>query len=464
MNSPMFSRRIPLIVAAAFFMETLDSTIVTTSLPAIADSFGETALEMTSIVTVYMVAMAAFVPTAGWASARFGARNLFAAAVAVFTLASLVCGASPTYEVLLAARLLQGIAAAFMSPVGRLVVLREAPKSQIISAIGLIVWPGLIAPVIGPPLGGLITTYASWRWIFLVNIPIGIAGILLVLRYVPKQAKEVPIALDKLGFVLTAVALACSIHGLVLAGRPDVRIAEVLGFIAVGIAMGALAIRHAQKNPTPMLDLAAVRVRTFALCTVSAGFIARASISMTPFLLPLMFQIGFGESAVHAGVMLLVYMSGNLAMKSVTTPILRRFGFRDVLRVNGTLCVLSLIACGLLSPLTPTVVTYIVLFVSGMTRSMHFTSTATLAFADVADKDRPGASTLSAMSQQFASVFGVAIAAFALGVSQTLSGGAPLTLTDFQRALFTAAALMAIAVAWMTTLPKDAGIELSRKS
>ena len=464
MNSPMFSRRIPLIVAAAFFMETLDSTIVTTSLPAIADSFGETALEMTSIVTVYMVAMAAFVPTAGWASARFGARNLFAAAVAVFTLASLVCGASPTYEVLLAARLLQGIAAAFMSPVGRLVVLRAAPKSQIISAIGLIVWPGLIAPVIGPPLGGLITTYASWRWIFLVNIPIGIAGILLVLRYVPKQAKEVPIALDKLGFVLTAVALACSIHGLVLAGRPDVRIAEVLGFIAVGIAMGALAIRHAQKNPTPMLDLAAVRVRTFALCTVSAGFIARASISMTPFLLPLMFQIGFGESAVHAGVMLLVYMSGNLAMKSVTTPILRRFGFRDVLRVNGTLCVLSLIACGLLSPLTPTVVTYIVLFVSGMTRSMHFTSTATLAFADVADKDRPGASTLSAMSQQFASVFGVAIAAFALGVSQTLSGGAPLTLTDFQRALFTAAALMAIAVAWMTTLPKDAGIELSRKS
>ncbi len=464
MNSPTFSRRIPLIVAAAFFMETLDSTIVTTSLPAIANSFGESALEMTSIVTVYMVAMAAFIPTAGWASARFGARNLFAAAVAVFTLASLVCGASPTYEVLLAARLLQGIAAAFMSPVGRLVVLREAPKSQIISAIGLIVWPGLIAPVIGPPLGGLITTYASWRWIFLVNIPIGIAGVLLVLRYVPRQAKEAPFALDKLGFVLTAVALAGCIHGLVLAGRPDVRVAEVLGYIAVGLGVGALAIRHALRHPSPMLDLAAVRVRTFALSTVSAGFIARASISMTPFLLPLMFQIGFGESAVHAGVMLLVYMGGNLVMKSVTTPILRRFGFRDVLRVNGTLCVISLIACGTLSPLTPAVITYLVLFVSGMTRSMHFTSTATLAFADVADNDRPGASALFAMSQQFATVFGVAIAAFALGVSQTLGGGAPLSLTDFQRGLFAAAALMAIAVAWLATLPRDAGIELSRKS
>ena len=458
-----FSRRIPLIVAAAFFMETLDSTIVTTSLPAIARSFGQPTLALTSIVTVYMVAMVAFVPTAGWASARFGARRLFAGAIGVFTLASLACGVSASYEVLLVARLVQGAAAAFMSPVGRLVVLREAPKAYIINAIGLIVWPGLIAPVIGPPLGGFITTYSSWRWIFLVNIPVGMLGVLLVLRFVPADARERYAPLDMIGFLLTALALATLIHGLSLAGHPDARAIDFGAYILVGIAVGAVAVRHAMRHPTPMLDLRAIRVPTFALCTISAGLLARTAISMTPFLLPLMFQIGFGETALQAGVMLLVYMAGNLSMKSVTTPILRRFGFRDVLRLNGVICVASLIACGMLSPLTPTVLTYVILFVAGMTRSMHFTSTSTLTFADVSDKDRPGASTLAAMAQQFASVLGVAVAAFSLGVSQSLGGGAPLALADFQHSLYAAAGVMAIAVAWLSRLPEDAGIELSRK-
>ncbi len=461
---PSFSRRIPFIVAAAFFMESLDSTIVTTSLPAIAQSLDQPTLRLTSLVTVYLVAMVAFVPTAGWASARFGARNLFAAAIALFTLASLACGASPSYEVLLGARLIQGVAAAFMSPVGRLVVLRQAPKVHIIRAIGLIVWPGLIAPVIGPALGGLITTYSSWRWIFLVNIPVGVLGVVLVLRLIPKETKEAPVALDMTGFALNAVALATLIHGLVLAGRPDARVIDFGSYILIGIGVGALAIRHALKHPSPMLDLAAVRVPTFALCAVSAGFLARTAISMTPFLLPLMFQIGFGQNALQAGVMLLVYMSGNLAMKSVTTPILHRFGFRDVLLINGILCVASLIACGLLSQFTPIVVIYVVLFVAGMTRSMQFTCTSTLAFADVSDKDRAGASTLAAMTQQCAVVLGVAVAAFTLGLSQSLAGGGSLALSDFHRSLYVAAGMMAIAVAWMTRqLPRDAGIELSKR-
>jgi len=457
------SRRIPLIVAAAFFMETLDSTIVTTALPAIARNLGESTLDLAASITVYLVAMAVFIPTAGWASNRFGARNLFAAAVAVFTLASLLCGLAPSFWTLIAARLLQGAAAAFMSPVGRLVVLRETPKHQIITAIGLIVWPGLIAPVVGPPLGGFITTYASWRWIFFFNIPLGLLGVFLVLRFVPKHAPGPRSRFDVAGFVLTAAALATLIHGLSLIAERGGGVLSGGAFITVGLLCGLAAVRHARRCSAPMLDLAAVAVPTFALSTITAGFAARIAISMTPFLLPLMFQIGFGTSPFEAGILLLVYMAGNLAMKSVTTPILHRYGFRNVIRVNGTLCVAALVACGLLSPSVHIAVVYIVLFVAGMTRSMNFTSMNTLAFADVPAPAQPGASTLAVMAQQVANVLGVAIAALALEIFQAVRAGTELALGDFQNALFAAATLMAASVLWSLRLPADAGAELSRR-
>lgn len=445
-------------------METLDATIVTTALPAMARSLGESTLDLTASITVYLVAMTVFVPTAGWASARFGARNVFAGAVAVFTLASLLCGVSPSFWALISARLLQGTAAAFMSPVGRLIVLREAPKHHIIRSIALIVWPALIAPVIGPALGGFITTYASWRWIFLLNIPLGIVGVYLVLRFIPQHAERSRDRFDAVGFVLTAASLATLIYGLSLVARGGSGLISGGVFVVFGLACGCVAVWHALHKTAPMLDLAAVRVPTFALSTITAGLAARVAISMTPFLLPLMFQIGFGATPFVAGIMLLVYMAGNLAMKSITTPILHRFGFRDVIRVNGTLCALTLVACGMLSPAVPTPVACAVLFAAGMTRSMNFTSMATLAFADVPAQVRPGATTLAAMSQQAASAMGVAAAAVALGLFQTIRAEPTLTLPDFQDALFVSAGLMAAAVLWSLRLPPDAGAELSRRS
>ena len=458
---PTFSRRIPLIVAAAFFMETLDSTIVTTALPAIAASFHASTLELSLSISAYLVALAVFVPTAGWASNRFGARRLFAGAIALFTLSSLMCALSPNLWAFIAARAVQGAAAAFMSPVGRLVVLRSTPKQRLIEAISLITWPGLIGPVLGPPLGGLITIYASWHWIFLINIPLGIAGAWLVLRHVPSEAATEHTPFDAAGFLLTAMALAALVHGLSLLGETQGAPKVALAWLAAALVAGGLAIRHALRHPTPMLDLRAARVPTFAISMLTAGMAARIAISATPFLLPLMFQIGFGLDAFRAGVMLLVYMGGNLAMKSATTPVLRRFGFRRVLTVNGLLCAAAMAACGLHGPGLSLALIYPVLFIAGMTRSMHFTTVSTLAFADIAADQRAGASTISAMAQQVAATLGVAFAALGLAMFQNLRGSPSLALADFQRALLCGAGLMALAALWSLRLAPGAGSEVS---
>jgi MFS family permease len=480
----VFSRRVPLIVAAAFFMETLDGTIVTTALPAIAQSMHRPTLSLTPGISAYLLAVAIFVPAAGWASERLGARRLFASAIALFTLASLCCALSPTPALFFVARGIQGAAAAFMSPVGRLVVLRETARQHIIEAIAIITWPALIGPVIGPPLAGLITTYASWRWIFLINVPIGIFGVWLVLRVVPEHPGQKLARFDLSGFVLTAAALALLIEGLSNAAEPGGKGAGLgaslgsvmmgpgmigagmigAGMIGAGVLLGILAVRHALRRANPMLDLRAVRVPSFAMSTVTAGMLARMAISATPFLLPLMFEIGFAMPPLEAGVMLLVYMAGNLAMKSMTTPVLRRFGFAPVLFVNGCLCALTIAACGALAPATARALTWVTLLLAGMTRSMHFTTVSALTFADIAPAERAGASTLSAMGQQLASTLGVALAALALALSQHWRAARAPALVDFQHALWAAAAVMLIATFWTLRLPRDVGAEVSGRA
>ncbi len=455
------SRTVPLIVAAAFFMETLDGSVITTALPAIADSFGSTPLAVSAAITAYLVAMAVCVPAAGWCAQRFGARTVFAGAVAVFTIASLLCALAPSLASFVAARILQGAAAAFMSPVGRLVVLHETPKERLIEAIGTITWPGLIAPVIGPPLGGLLVTYTSWRWIFLLNVPLGLVGMWLILRHIPKRAAEGRRPFDLAGFVLTGLALALLVQGMTQLGERQGEATVAALCVAAGALCACAAVWHARRTAAPMLDLQALGVRTFAFSIATFGFASRIAISASPFLLPLMFQIGFGLTALEASVSLLVYMAGNLAMKSVTTRLLHRFGFRRVLVVNGALCAISLLSCGLLSPGDPVLLVYPVLFFAGLTRSMNFTAITTRSFADVTPTQRAGASALATMLQQVAMTMGVALAAFGLGLSQSWRDAPALGLTDFRHVWFGVALLMAIAAACALRLPRDAGAAVS---
>jgi len=367
---------------------------------------------------------------------------VFALAVALFTVASLACGLALSLPAFVAARLLQGAAAAFMSPVGRIVVLEETPKAWLLQAIGTLTWPALVAPVIGPVIGGAIIEVASWRWIFLLNVPIGIAGVLLVLRYIPQRLPTTRKPFDGAGFALTGVALAALVVGLTRVGEPGDALASSLGLVAFGSLLGLLAVRHARRTPAPLLSLAPVAVPTFFHASLGAGLWARIANVAVTFLLPLMFQLAFGMSALRAGALILFYMAGNLLVKAVTIAAIERFGFRGVLVVNGVLCAATLVACGMLGPDSALPLVAAVLFVAGASRSMHLGAITALAFVDVGTQQRAGASALATMLMQLCQAFAVAGATTALTLVRVLRGGQALTLFDFRLVLYALAAIM----------------------
>jgi EmrB/QacA subfamily drug resistance transporter len=462
LSEPGRARRaaLPYIVAATYFMEYLDTTVIATALPDMARSFAVGPNEVSLGMTAYMLALAVFIPISGWIADRFGSRTVFAAAVVVFTLASILCGLSTGLAWFTAARVLQGIGGAMMVPVGRMIVVRNTDKSGLMRAIATITWPAIVAPVVGPTIGGFITTFASWHWVFFMNVPFGIAALIAIARVVPNQREEASKPLDFAGFLISGAALTFLLTGTELASHQEASLVRAAAFLLAGFALGAAAVRHLRRVRDPLVDLSALKVPTYAV-TVLWGSASRIGIEVVPYLTPLLFQIGFGLSAFHSGLMLLATAIGNIGMKFFTTPILRRFGFRAVASVNGTIAGLLICACGWLTPSTPLAVMILVLFAYGLSRSLQFTTLGTLAYADVTEAQKAPASTLWSVAQQMTIGMGIAFGALSLRASAALSGTEagpmPFALADFRWAFAAAGLLTLASVAGYLRLPKDAG-------
>ncbi|MDB5359929.1 MAG: drug resistance transporter, EmrB/QacA subfamily [Rhodospirillales bacterium] len=454
--------RVAYLVAGAFFMENLDGTVIATALPQMARSFAIGPVDLNLGMTAYLLTLAVFIPASGWFADRFGARSVFGGAIVGFTAASVLCAMSNGLWEFTAARVLQGIAGAMMVPVGRLIVVRATEKRDLMRAIGIIVWPGLVAPVLGPPLGGFITTYASWRWIFLLNIPLGIVALALALAWIRNDRGPAKKPFDGFGFALSGGACVTLMYGIELLGRQDAPWDEVGILAAVAFALGSLAWRHARRHPHPLLDLGALQVPSFAVA-IWGGSLFRIAISTAPFLLPLLFQVGFGLDAFHSGLLVLTLFAGNLAMKTATTPVLKRWGFRTTLIGNGLVVVVAAAACAGFTPATPWPVIAAVLFVNGLARSMQFTSLTTLSLAEIPAPQMSAASTLSSMVQQMTMGMGIAFGALCLRLGAAIERNATGTpsVMDFRIAFGLVAVVALAALFDVRRLAPDAGAEVS---
>ncbi|QBX80291.1 MFS transporter [Citrobacter tructae] len=455
-----------LLVAGAFFMEFIDGTVIATALPDMAKSFGVPAVDLNIGISAYLITLAVLIPASGWIADRFGARKVFSLALVIFTLASILCGLATSLEGFVAMRILQGVGGALMVPVGRLAVLRTTPKHQLITAIATLTWPALVAPIIGPPLGGFITSYANWRWIFFINVPLGLLAITLALRFIPDIHDDERRPFDTPGFIATSVAMVSLVYAMELLGSQQPQGWLTAGLLTLGIITFLFALRHFRHAAWPMIRLDALRVPTFRV-TMFGGSLFRASISAVPFLLPLMFQVGFGMNAFHAGSLVLAVFVGNLTIKPATTPLIRWLGFKKLLLINGALNVLALLACALITPQTPVWVILLVLYLGGVFRSIQFTGVSTLAFADVPAPQMSYANTLFSTATQLAVGLGISLAAIGIRIGDKVSEW--LALDNIPGISFRLA-FVAIAIICLTgmvdtlRLTRDAGSAVSNKN
>jgi EmrB/QacA subfamily drug resistance transporter len=441
-------------------MQNLDSTIVSTALPVMARAFHADPVHMNVALTAYLFAVAVFVPASGWMADRFGTRTVFRAAIAVFTIGSVLCGRADNLPFLVFARILQGAGGAMMLPVGRLVLLRSVPKNQLLAAMTWVTMPALVGPVIGPPIGGFIVTYFSWRWIFDINVPIGIFGFLMVSLFIKQVREPDPGRFDFFGLALSGAALAGFMGVLELAGRNLVAPGIVVALGAIAIFAGFAYWAHARHQARPLLDFSLLRLPTFAV-SVWAGSLFRVGIGATPFLLPLMIQLGFGRSAAQSGMITFASAVGAIGMKPATVFVFRRWGFRRVLTLNGVVCAALLGTCAAFRPTWPLAAIYAVLVASGFLRSLQFTAYNSIAYADVPPARMSAATTLYSAMQQVSLTIGIPISAGVLQAARVAHAHAVPQTGDFTLAFLVVAGISALAGPASLLLPTGAGREMS---
>ena len=452
------------LVAATFFMENLDGTVIATALPEMGSDFGVNAVDVSIGMTAYLLTLAILIPISGWLADRFGSKAIFTTAIAIFTVASIMCGLSANLWFFTAARILQGIGGALMVPVGRATVLRSTNKENLIHAISLITWPGLVAPVVGPAIGGFLTTYASWRWIFFLNVPLGIIGIAFSIWLLKNDPATEHKPFDTLGFILSAITISGLMYAFEAARHLHESYVVVCAILVMSSLFGVLTFWHLKRNPHPLIDLSLLQIPTLS-ASVWGGSIFRIVLTAVPFLSPLLFQLGFGLDPFDSGLLVLCIFVGNLVMKSITTPILNRYGFRNVMLLNGVLIILSIISCSFISPSMSFGFIAIALFCNGAVRSLQFTSLNVIGFSDVPKTKMNSASSMISTVMQLSNALGIAFGSLALSASEYVRNGdvGNPSVADFHSAFLYLAVLAVVGLFLLMRLDADAG-SLLRKS
>ncbi|WP_442754632.1 MFS transporter [Methylocystis sp. JAN1] len=450
----------PLIVATALFMENLDGTVLATALPAMATDLHEDPVALKLALTAYLLSLAVFIPLSGWAADKFGARRVFRAAIGVFTFGSILCGFSHSLTAIVAARVIQGLGGAMMVPVGRLVLLRTAPRHELVRAMAWLTIPALIGPLIGPPLGGFLATYLNWRYIFWINVPIGLLGAALATRFIPNLREESVPPLDVKGAALSGFGLSFLVFGFTILGRGFAPAPVVALVISLGAAALLAYLAHARRADYPIIDLALLRIPTFR-AAIYGGFLFRIGLGAVPFLLPLLLQVGFRLSAYESGLLTFVAAAGAMVMKTTAQPILKRFGFRRVLIANALISSLFLAANAFFTQMTPHWLIMASLLVGGFFRSLEFTALNAICYADIPEGSMSNATSFAAVGQQLSLSTGVAIGAAALETIRALHGGGMLRAEDFAPAFYVVAAISTLSTTCFLRLAPDAGDELT---